>query len=141
MESLRATCERDLHETLEGEWKIPVQLTSPDGQTQIYSVNDPSELLGGQVLNFSRRENPETGETTIVDQPVISLRISSLTRVPLAGERWFIRFPISPRPGAPLVSRVCTSDRSPEHGSDIGFLRLYVQKVDQSAGPGPEPES
>jgi len=139
MDNLRAAIESDLHESMESEWGMPVELTSPDGETQRFSLNNPLELLKGQVLHFSRRENPDTGEPVVVDQPVISLRISSLIRVPQAGERWFIRFPISPRPGAAYVSRIFTPDRSPEHGSDIGFMRIYPQKID--GGTGPEPIS
>ena len=78
MESLRRTLERDMHDTLESEWKMPVELTSPDGVTQIYSANNPSELLGGQVLYSSRRESPETGEIIVVNQPVVTLRIPLL---------------------------------------------------------------
>lgn len=134
MENLRAAIESDLKESLESEWKIAVELTSPDGQVQRYSMNDPSELLGGQVLYFSKREDPETGETIVVNQPVVTLRISSLIRVPQSGENWYIKMPVSPVAGAAKEQFVFTPTRSIEHGTDIGFMRIYPQRVEQSGG-------
>src|SRR4030042_6305550 len=95
MESLRAAIEQGLYASIEGEWGMAVELTSPAGITQTMSKNNPLESLKGQVLYFSRRENPATGEVIIINQPVVSLRISSLDRVPISGERWFIKMPIS----------------------------------------------
>lgn len=136
MENLRQQIEADLHESIEGEWKVPVELTSPDGVKQIYSKNNPTELLGGQVLYFSRRDNPSTGEVVVVNQPVVTLRVSSLDRVPMSGETWAVKIPISPAPGAPEISFLFTATRAPEHGTDIGFIRLYLQRVgDISPGP------
>lgn len=135
MESLRMTAERDLYDMLESEWKMPVELTGPDGIKQIYSKNNPLELLGGQVLYSSRRENPETGETIIVNQPVVTLRISSLNRVPAAGEKWYIKIPITPDPNAVKTSFVFTPDRAPEHGYDMGFIKIYPQKIKGAVGP------
>ena len=130
MENLRQQIEKDLYESLESEWKVPVELTGPDGVTQIYSGNNPEELLGGQVLYFSSRQDPVTGEKIIVNQPVVTLRISSLIRVPQPGETWFIRMQISPVSGAQKRSFVFTADRAPEHGTDIGFIRIYPQTVE-----------
>jgi hypothetical protein len=127
--NLRAEIEKDLLESIEREWKMPVELTTPDGQTQRFSVNNPTELLGGQILYFTRGENPATGEPIIVDQPVVVLRLSSLIQVPQPGERWFIKMPTSPRAGAPWRSFVFTPDRSPENGHDIGFIRIYPQQI------------
>lgn len=135
MENLRYTVEGDLKQTLESEWKIPVELTSPDGQKQIYSVNDPSERLGGQVLYFSTRENPVTGEPMVVNQPVVTLRKSSLIRVPEAGEKWFIKMPIEPVANATWENFVFTPTRAPEHGTDIGFIRIYPQRIESEDTP------
>lgn len=134
-ENLRVAIERDLHESLEGEFKIPVELTSPDGETQIYSANNTDELLGGQVLYYSRRENPETGEIIVVNEPVVTLRITSLDRVPQSGENWYIKMPTSPVEGAEKRSFVFTPTRSIEHGTDIGFIRIYPQRVEQESEP------
>ena len=135
MESLRRTLERDMKETLESEWKMPVELTSPDGVQQLYSKNNPSELLGGQVLYSSRRENPETGETIVVNQPVVTLRVSSLVRIPKAGEKWYIKIPTGIEPNASKQSFVFTPDRSPENGTDMGFIKLYLQKISSETVP------
>ena len=135
MENLREQVEADLHESLEGEWGMPVELTSPDGLTQKFSANNPSELLKGQCLYFSRQENPETGEAIIINQPVVVLRISSLIREPLAGEKWYIKFQTSPRAGAPMRSWVFTPTKAPEHGTDIGFVRIYPQRIEQAEAP------
>lgn len=132
MENLREKIELDLHESLEGEFGMPVELTTPSGLTQRYSMNDPDELLQGQVLYFSRQENPSTGEAMIVNQPVVTLRISSLIQEPQAGEKWYIRFPKSPIDGADMLSWVFTPDKAPEHGTDIGFIRIYPQKVEET---------
>lgn len=135
MENLRQAIEKDLKDSLEGEFKVPVELTGPDGITQIYSENDPGELLGGQVLYFSKEENPETGEIIIIDNPVVSLRISSLKRVPADGETWYIKMPISPVAGAEKISFVFTATRSKMSGTDIGFIRIYVQKIEDTGEP------
>ena len=135
MESLRRTLERDMYDALESEWKMPVELTSPDGVLQLYSKNNPSELLGGQVLYSSRRENPETGETIVVNQPVVTLRVSSLVRIPKAGEKWYIKIPTGYEPDAVKQSFVFTPDRSPENGTDMGFIKLYLQKISSEVTP------
>ncbi len=131
MENLRAAIEQDLGESIEGEFGLPVVLTSPDGATQ---------QLTGQVLYYSRRENPATGEIVVVNQPVVVLRISSLDRVPAAGERWLVSIPTSPQAGATSQTFIFTADRSPEHGTDIGFMRIYPHRIEQE-GAGPEPVS
>ncbi len=130
MENLRAAIEKDLNDSLESEWKIDVELTSPDGEKQTKSKNDPAETLGGMVQYFSQRENPVTGEIEVVNQPVVSLRISSLDRVPEQGEKWYIKMPISPVAEADKVSFVFTPTRAFEHGTDIGFMRIYPQKIE-----------
>lgn len=135
MENLRYQIEKDLYSSIESEWKINVELINPDGKAQIYSANNPTEKLGGQVLYFSRRENPDTGEVVVVNQPVVTLRISSLDRIPVAGEKWYIKMPISPLANAEKKSFVFTSDRSLEHGTDIGFIRIYPQKIESESEP------
>ena len=137
MENLRQQIERDLHDSIESEWGIAVELTSPDGEVQKYSANNPDELLKGQVLYFSKREDPATGETVVVPQPVVALRLSSLSRVPIDGETWHILMPVQPTPGAPRYSFVFTPDRAREHGTDIGFIRIYPYLTAPTAEPEP----
>lgn len=137
MENLRAKLESDLKDCLEGEWKAEVELTNPDGETQIYSKNNPTEKLGGQVLYFTRRLDPATGEAVVVNQPCVTLRITSLDRVPASGEKWFIKMPIAPQAGAAKQSFVFTPTRAIEHGIDNGFIRIYPQKIEDINHPGP----
>jgi hypothetical protein len=135
MENLRHRIEHDLGQSLEGEWGVPFELTSPDGQIQRYSLNQPGEQLVCQALNFSRRENPSTGETMVVDQPVISVRLSSLIRVPSAGETWYIKVFWSRVGLGSDMKYLFSSDRAPEHGTDIGFMRMYLQRIDSDEEP------
>lgn len=66
---------------------------------------------------------------------MVTLRISSLIRVPKAGENWYIRMPISPVVGAAKERFVFTATRSLEHGTDIGFIRIYPQRVEELEAP------
>jgi hypothetical protein len=126
MENLRAQMEADLAETLEGEFSSPVELTGPDGET---------ENVRGTVRYYSTREQPESGETVIVNEPHVALRVSSLRRVPKDGETWFIKIPISPAPDAPLIPFVFSGTRASENGTDIGFIRLYLQRIKSGVVP------
>ena len=133
--NIREIAEQDLVDTLEdyiSGYGLPVELTSPDGEVQIYSKNDPALLLSGQVLFDTTRENPETGERVVIPDPVVSLRITSLDRVPLPGEDWFIRIPSESKVGATKDSYLIR-DLAVESGKSIGFIRLYLTKPEQSA--------
>lgn len=131
MTPLRQTIEADLSDTLEGEFASEtsagvgqVTLIDPDGV--VYSG------LKSLVFYDYRRVSPETGEPVVVHEPVVILRRSSLTRIPLAGEKWEIRFPVSPRAGAPIASFLLDGKRAPEGGETIGFIRVYPVKVGQA---------
>lgn len=128
MTPLRATIESDLRDTLQGEFASvdalgagAVTLVDPDGV--VYSA------LKGQVLYDYRRLDPSTGEVVVTHEPVVTLRRSSLTRIPLDGERWEVRMPVSPVTGAPAVSFLLGAGRAPEGGQTLGFVRLYPKAV------------
>lgn len=121
--NLRERAESDLGLTLEGRWGLPVVLVAPDGARQ--------EDLRGQVMYDIVRMDPDTGNEVTIDSPVVTLRRSSLTRVPVAGETWGIEFPESPSETAPMVQHILTPDRPPEGGKSIGFIRLYPQRITQ----------
>ena len=129
---IRADIEADLAETLESpdDFGMPVELISPDGEVQTMSANDPTLGLYGQVL-YDTIQQDENGNEYIDHQPVVSLRITSLDRVPAPGEKWNIKIPISPVEGADMVSH--TGERAPEDGRTIGFIRMILRKVEQSA--------
>lgn len=131
MANLRALAERDLGRSLEGpDWGMPVVLTAPDGER--YATTVAGQPLRGQVLYDIVRMNVDTGEKVSVPTPVVTLRRSSLPRVPEPGETWLVEIPESPLPDAPMVQKVTSGVRPPAGGMSIGFIRLYLQSVEQS---------
>ena len=127
--NLRQKAEADLSRTLEGDFGLPVILVDPDGNEITENVSGTT--LKGQILYSTSRIDPETGEPVIVNNPVVTLRRSSLSRVPLPGEKWLIRIPIDPTEGAAIMDFIISPDKSPEGGRDIGFIRLYLRKATQ----------
>ena len=130
MGGLRERIEADLAITLEGEYGLPVELISPDGE-KINTKKDTTEQLVGQILYDTRTGNPDTGEVVIDNNPIVTLRRSSLSRIPKSGEKWSVKIPIEPKADASLVNFVLTATRSNEGGASIGFIRLYLQKAEQ----------
>ena len=129
----RAIIESDLYETLEGDYGLPVELIAPDGTKQTKSANNPTEDLMGQILYDSIIQDPNTGLDIVVHKPVVSLRRSSLTTVPDAtpGDNWAVRIPLEPSVSAPKVTfRI---GRVTEGGDSIGFVRLYLERIEQSS--------
>ena len=137
MENLRAEIEKDLAFSIENDWGSVVELTTPEGQTQKFSMNDPRKKLKAAIRYFTSKEDPVTGGTIIVNQPVVTFRISSLIRIPDDSEKWFIKMPISPVANAPMESFTFTGDRFATHGTDIGFINVYPHRVEQTGNPGP----
>lgn len=130
--SLRQRAEKDLAFSLEREFKIPVILIDPDGETHDTSENDGLQL-GGQVLSDSISFNPETGDQIVSPNPIVTLRRSSLSRVPEPGEKWIVKIPTSPVEGAPVFDFIIDPTKSPEGGRSIGFIRLYLRFAEQSS--------
>jgi hypothetical protein len=83
------------------------------------------------VQYSSTQLDPATGVPVIVANPIVILRIASLIRVPAAGERWMIKMPISPRIGADIKTWSFGVDRSAIDGTDIGYLKIYPQRINQ----------
>ena len=132
MVNLREKAEADLATTLEKEWGLPVQLVDPDGNEITQSFNDATLLLRGQVLYDTVRVDPETGEPMIINEPIVTLRRSSLERVPIAGENWLVRIPVDPSESAAFIDFVISPTKAPEGGRSIGFIRLYLRRAVQS---------
>lgn len=128
--NLREQVEKDLGASLEGDWGLPVVLIDPDGGVYDKSANDPAQPLVGRVVYNRTKLDPETGEQVVVPEPVITLRRTSLSRIPADGEKWVIKFPKDPSSSAPLVEYILIG-RPPEGGRAIGFIRLYPQKAVQ----------
>lgn len=127
---LRERIERDLGTTLERHFKLPVILIDPDGNVYDKSANDPEQDLVGQILYDTLVDNPETGGEIIVHKPVVTLRRTSLTRVPQALEKWAVKIPIRPFYDDPKVTYML--ERPSEEGGAIGFIRLYLTLAEEA---------
>jgi hypothetical protein len=128
--NLREQVEADLSDTLEDsdDWGLPVILISPDGVEQSKSANDPTADLTGQILYDTTVIDPETGLQMIVSIPVVTLRRSSLNRIPVAGEKWIVQVPETPDASAAKVDHML---QRIESGKAIGFVRLYLNRAEQ----------
>ena len=129
MTSLLALNEKNLAVSLE-KHSVLVTLITPDGSTLDTSANDGAALTG-QVWHETSRLDPETGETFIINQPIVVLRRSSLSQVPAPGETWLVKVPVSPLEGAPIEDFVIDPTRSPEGGKSLGFIKLYLRRTEQ----------
>jgi len=118
---LREVIEADLGETLEGDFALPVVLIAPDGTV---------DSVTGQILYDTLVEDPEDGSQQIVHKPVVTVRRTSLARVPEAGEDWAVQIPTVPDATASTVTYKL--ERPSEDGGSIGFIRLYLMKAAQS---------
>jgi hypothetical protein len=124
--NLRELCESDLAITLEDEafgFGLPVVLISPDGE---------EDTVSGQILYDTVVQDPDTGAIEKVHKPVVTVRISSLARVPLPTERgrWAVKIPITPSRTAPKTTFIL--EDASEDGGSIGFIRLYLVRPKQS---------
>jgi hypothetical protein len=129
--NLRERVEQDLSRTLEGEFALPVILTDPSGVTYDKSALDATKDLVGQVMYTTTEINPSAGTEVVVDKPVVSIRIRSLTRVPLKGEKnWLVQIPKEPKYDAD--KKAYHLELPTKNGASIGFIRLYLTDAIQS---------
>jgi hypothetical protein len=128
MVNLRALAELDLKTTLESEFKLPVFLTGPDGID--YSTNTDGQPLSGQII-YETIEFDATGAGIKSPNPVVTLRRSSLVRIPVNSEVWEIRIPITPDLDGTLKTFL-TGPAAPEGGDSIGYIKLFLREVEQS---------
>lgn len=119
-----------LEESIEGDFGLPVELTTPDGIE--IKTNEKGKILKGQVLYDSDGIDPEEGDMIVISEIRITLRITALSRVPEAGENWQIKFPLNPAFPDVLTQQVLNSDKAPEVGQSIGFITLFPQEAEQS---------
>lgn len=122
--NLRAQAEADLSTSLEDPalFGQAIDLISPDGELQ---------TVYGQVL-YDSTVTDEMGIQTIVHKPVVTVRRSSLTRVPLPTDRprWGCRIPETPRVGSDKVTFIVENPH--EGGGSIGFMRFYLTRATQA---------
>ena len=124
MVNVRELAEDDLATTLEGDFGLPVELIDPDGTKY--------DGLEGQILYDTVSVNPETVEQMVVNNPIVTLRRSSLSRVPAPGETWHVKIPTTPNRTAEKESFICSPTRGQGGGGSIGFVKLYLQRIGQS---------
>jgi hypothetical protein len=130
---LRAQIEQDLSVTIEGDYGLPIILYGPDGLKQDKSALEPTEDLLGQILYDTITQNPETGEQVVSNNPIISIRRRSLTRIPAPSEKWVVQIPITPDRSGAVENFIISATRAPEGGSSIGFIRLYLRRAKDTA--------
>ena len=120
MGTLRKTIEEDLSITLEGDYGLPIILTAPDGSSQ---------TVQGQVHYNTLQFDAQSGVDIIIEKPWVAVRRSTLTRIPVAGQRWLIQIPSTPDPDADTDSYLWDGV-APEGGRSIGFMRLYLNLME-----------
>lgn len=138
MGSLRSLMESDLSTLIEGDFGLPVQLISPDGVEQVYSVNDPESLLMGQVVYDHVRipQRPIVGGVVYSSRVCVALRISSLLRVPQAREKWVVKIPSTPSEDGAMVSYVMTEAK--RGGASGGYILLTLTRLKDAPETVPE---
>lgn len=129
--NLRERAESDLSQSLEGDFGLPVELIDPDGEIINTRQSDDSTLKG-QVLYNSKDVDIDTGLPIVINRPVVTLRRSSLSRIPVAGEKWIVRIPKNPSETDTLIDFALDESRPPETGQSIGFIKLYLRTTQQT---------
>ncbi len=136
--NLRERMEQDLGEILEdyeNGFGLPVILIAPDGTKQEFSANDPDTPrtipLTGRITYARFDQDPETGMPFRVDNPIVTLRISSLDRVPVKGENWIVQIPEEPRVDADKKSFLI--EFAPRTGGSYQWIQLPLTDLEQSA--------
>ena len=119
---LRELSEEFLEVSLEGDFALPIEITTPDGAVQ---------TVQAQVLYDRTGEDPQTGETIYVTEPVVVVRRSSLSPVPDPGDKLVIRIPERPDATADLETYFCY-DQSFRGGRSLGLVRFYLTRTEQS---------
>ena len=132
MTNMRDIVESGLSLTLEDPngFGNPVYLVDPDG-------NQHGPYYGQVCFNtyaysgsVSRTDNVSANES-VYREPVVVLRRSSLSRVPsdLDDGKWIVKVSDLPFSDGSMVSYVMS--RAIESGGSIGFIRLYLTRIDQ----------
>lgn len=119
-----------LKKMIEGNFGLPVELTAPDG-TEI-KLNENGVTLKGEVLYDREAIDPESGDLKTVQEIMVTLRKTALFRVPKVGEKWKVAIPLSPSLPTVLTTHLINSGQAPVDGDSIGFIKLFLKKVEQS---------
>jgi hypothetical protein len=134
--NLRERIEADLEGILEdyqNGFALPVILIAPDGVKQEFSANDPDVPrtipLTGRVTYARFDIDPDTGLPLRIDNPIVTLRRSSLDRIPLAGELWSVQIPKKPAVDAEKETYV--TELPPRDGRSFGWIQLPLTLLEQ----------
>ena len=124
MTSVRQLLERDLGVTLEGpDYGVPVTIIGPDGLD--YSTTILGAPVNGRLI-YDHAEINEQGLTLIVHAPCLTLRVSTLRRVPKANEHWEFKIPLTIGDFTTKASFFLDADRPPQDGGSMGIRRFYL---------------
>jgi len=136
MGNLRERMERDLGVMIEDSvngFGLPVSLVSPDGERQIYDAHDTgvpqTQLLMGRVVYARFEVTPQTGMPYRVNDPMVTLRKSSLDRVPAAGEVWAVTIPKEPSLTSDTETYIM--ELAPQSGDSYPWILLVLMKAEQ----------
>ena len=132
---LRAQAAHDAHRLNTRDWGEPVVLIAPDGAMYATDAETGGTLRAVQILSDRREETPGTGNPQYIDAPVVTLSTRSLHRVPKDGERWGVKFELTPGSTAELM--LVSRDRARHGGGSLGLIRLYPYSTRE---PSPEGE-
>lgn len=120
MVGIRELMESDLSVTLEGDFAEKIDLIDPDG---VRYQDIPAQVLREHI------EETENGIIT-VQEPIVTIRLKTLVRIPKADETWHVLIPSSPVAGAAKIDFI--TEKAPIENNSIGFVRLYLTKAVQS---------
>jgi hypothetical protein len=137
MGNLREQMEQDLGfmlEDLDNGFALPVILVNPHtGIAQEFSANDPDAPrtipLAGRVTYARFEFSSDTGMPMRVDNPIVTLRKSSLDVIPKAGENWVVKIPEEPRVDAPKKSFMMSI--APNTGDSYQWIQLALTNLSQ----------
>lgn len=133
MPNLRELAVADMKQYNIADWGLKIELVDPDGTRYDTDDETGNELKAVQVLYDYRKLDPNTGEEITINEPIIVVARSSLARIPIAGEKWQVKFPNDPSTTDALeTDYFIDPTRAPEGGRSLGFIRLYPTKKVQS---------
>jgi hypothetical protein len=125
--NIPALAESDLAFTIEGDFAVPVTLIDPEGTFIEQSLN--GGRLRGKV-RWARVAASADGVPFSVDAPALTLRRSSLPRIPQSHrEQWVVIMPSGPREDAPLEYWELDKGSSVEGGRTLGKITLPLVKL------------
>jgi hypothetical protein len=129
-----ALSEKDLGDTIEGEHGILVSLANPGG-VKINQTVDGKPLKGFVRRSYKDTRDIGRGDKDVVtvNAPVVKLRITSLSEIPVTGENWLVGIPENPREGADFEWYNLDPKKPVETNRGTGTVKLYLAKMQGGA--------